>query len=516
MLQPEVQALFDAPFTPIDAFIRFWAAAAPEREALSDGTNSLTWGEFDREIDRVATGLQGQGVGRGSVVALAGANAVGYPLVLYAALRTGAAVALLTASASAEAVVAMLADSGASLLFLDREMAQKLGDIALPVATTLVPYQGVPQRIAEWMAVAGSRPRAVEIRPDDPFNIIYSSGTTGRPKGVVQSHAMRMGHIRRAPAAGFAPDATALYATPLYANTTLASFVGATACGARIVLMPRFDARSYLQAAEAERATHTILVPVQYQRLMDYPEFDRFDLSAFRFKACTSAPFGAKLKAQVLQRWPGALIEYYGLTEGGGSAVLHADQFPGKLHTVGQPAEGNEIHLIDYSGSPVPKGDIGEIVGRSETMMLGYHRLPDQTREAEWHDEAGRRFIRQGDLARFDEDGFLILIDRARDVIISGGFNVYPVDLEAELLKERDIAEASVVGAPSVQWGETPVAFVVLRGEGADLEAIRARANARLGKSQRIAAIHVVSELPRNAIGKILKRALRERLAETA
>ncbi|MDB5724136.1 MAG: acyl--CoA ligase [Novosphingobium sp.] len=511
------QALFDAPFTPIDTFIRFWAAEQPGRPALTDGTRALTWGELDREIDRIAAGLQARGIGRGAVVAIAGANAAGYALALFATLRTGAAAALLTASASAEAVAAMLADSGATLLFLDRVMAVQLGGVALPANVLLVPYESVPQRIGEWLAPVGARSQPVAIQPGDPFNIIYSSGTTGTPKGIVQSHAMRMGHLRRAPASGFSPDATAIYGTPLYSNTTLVSFLAATAAGARIVLMPKFDTRRYLELAEAERATHTILVPVQYQRLLDLPEFDDFDLSAFRFKACTSAPFGAALKADILKRWPGRLVEYYGMTEGGGSCILRADEHPDKLHTVGQPAEGHDIRLIDEAGNEVPPGEIGEVVGRSETMMTGYHGLPDKTRQAEWYDPEGRRFIRHGDLARFDDDGFLILVGRAKDVIISGGFNVYPADLEAELLKDPAVADASVIGAPSAQWGETPVAFVVPSERTADLEAIRARANAALGKNQRIAAIHAVAELPRSTIGKVLKRELRDRLgAETA
>lgn len=512
MLDPSALALFEAPFTPIGEFIRFWAAAQPGRQAIGDGTSSLTWGEFDDQIDRLAAGLQAQGVARGSTVAIAGANSVGYALVFFATLRTGGAAALLTSSATPEAIVAMLADSGAKLLFLDRDMAEKLAGVALPEGVAVIPCGGVPQRIAEWIAPVGARPKPVAIDPGDAFNIIYSSGTTGTPKGIVQSHKMRMGHLRRAPLSGFGPEATAIYGTPLYSNTTLVSFVAAIAAGSRVVLMPRFDTRGYLELAQAERATHTILVPVQYQRLMDHPEFDEFDLSAFRFKACTSAPFGAKLKADILKRWPGKLVEYYGMTEGGGTCILRADENPDKLHTVGQPPEDHDIRLIGEDGREVEKGEIGEVVGRSETMMNGYHGQPDKTREAEWYDGEGRRYIRHGDLARFDNDGFLILVGRAKDVIISGGFNIYPADLEAELLKQDGVADASVVGAPSEQWGETPVAFVVLSDGQTDLEALREKANARLGKSQRISAVYTVDELPRSTIGKVLKRELRDRL----
>jgi acyl-CoA synthetase (AMP-forming)/AMP-acid ligase II len=153
---------------------------------------------------------------------------------------------------------------------------------------------------------------------------------------------------------------------------------------------------------------------------------------------------------------------------------------------------------------------VGEIVGRSPIMMNGYHGQPAKTREMEWFDKDGVRYIRHGDIGKFDEDGFLILMDRAKDMIISGGFNIFPTDLEAELARQSAVKEAAVVGIPSDQWGETPLAVVVLADPAADPEAIRAEANRALGKTQRIARIEVVDELPRSPIGKVLKRELRD------
>jgi acyl-CoA synthetase (AMP-forming)/AMP-acid ligase II len=223
-------------------------------------------------------------------------------------------------------------------------------------------------------------------------------------------------------------------------------------------------------------------------------------------------------KAEVLRRWPGALVEFYGTTEGGGSCILEATLHPDKLHTVGRPAPGSEIRLIDEAGREVPPGEAGEVVGRSPSMMQGYHRQPDATRAAEWHDAQGRRFLRSGDIGRFDADGFLMLIDRRKDVVISGGFNVYPSDLEAVLRQYPDVADAAVVGVPSRRWGETPVGFVVLRGsaaaDGADDETLLRWANERLGKTQRLHAVRLLDALPRSAIGKVLKRELRERFGD--
>ncbi|MET1536981.1 class I adenylate-forming enzyme family protein, partial [Burkholderia sola] len=207
-----------------------------------------------------------------------------------------------------------------------------------------------------------------------------------------------------------------------------------------LVLMRKFDAAHYLELAERHRATHTMLVPVQYQRLMQCPDFDGTDLASLQHKFCTSAPFHPALKAEVLRRWPGRLIEYYGMTEGGVRCELHCHDFPAKLHTVGRPGPGADIRFIDEQGRELPTGEQGEIVGRSAGMMSGYHRLPDKTREAEWFDAQGLRFIRSGDVGRLDEDGFIVLGDRKKDMIITGGFNVYPSDIESVLLQHPQVA----------------------------------------------------------------------------
>jgi acyl-CoA synthetase (AMP-forming)/AMP-acid ligase II len=223
------------------------------------------------------------------------------------------------------------------------------------------------------------------------------------------------------------------------------------------------------------------------------------------------------LKADVLARWPGALVEFYGMTEGGGSCILEAHLFPNKLHTVGRPSDGHDMRLIDEEGREVPRipggasQGSGEVVGRSGAMMSGYHGQPKKTAEAEWYDSDGNRYIRTGDVGRFDEDGFLILVDRRKDMIISGGFNIYPSDIEAVLFQHPAVEEASVIGVPSEEWGETPVAFVVTNEKDDVNEmAMRTWVNSQLGKTQRLSDLQFVTELPRNAIGKVLKRELRE------
>lgn len=478
------ESLLAQPFGTISELVRRHASHRPDHAALLQDERRVTYGELDRRMDRIASGLRHQGIGDGERIAICAHNSIEYALLFLGALRAGVVPALIPPNLAQEAIDAMAADSGARALWRDDDLARLPDQSAAP-----------------------SEPA---IAPTHAFNIIYSSGTTGVPKGIVQPASMRWRHMQRGLANQMGPQATTLIATPFYSNTTLVAFFPALALGGAVVLMAKFDAGEYLELAGRHRATHTMLVPVQYQRILAVPGFDRHDLSSFRIKLSTSAPFGAELKREILDRWPGGLVEYYGTTEGGATCILAAHLHPDKLHTVGPPGPGVELKLIDEDGHEVARGEAGEVAGHSGAMMTGYHNRPAETAKAEWFDAAGKRYIRTGDVGRFDKDGFLTLIDRRKDMIISGGFNVFPSDLEAVLRAHPAVAEAVVVGMPSQRWGETPVAFVVPKACGVERDELLRWANERLGKVQRLAALELVPELPRNAIGKVLKRTLRE------
>ena len=413
----------------------------------------------------------------------------------------------------------MLADSGASHVFTDATGRQAFGPALDQTSSIRVAlYEGGSgEPLEAWLPPEGSGPSEVTIVPDQPFNIIYSSGTTGTPKGIVQSHAMRWPQLHLLDPPGYGHDSVSIMSTPLYSNTTLVSLLPALSGGGTVVLMPRFDARQFLELSELHRVTEAMLVPVQYRRILDDPDFDRFDLSSYRMKFATSAPFASDLKRAVLERWPGGLVEYFGMTEGGGSCMLVAHEHPDKLHTVGQPVAGHELLVIDEAGRPLPPGQAGEVVGRSRAMMNGYHNQPGKTVEAEWYSSEGNRYIRTGDIGQVDVDGFLTLIGRKKDMIISGGINIYPIDLETVLRQHPAVHEAAVIGVPSDRWGETPVGFVTLEnGQHVTGGALKDWANARLGKMQRLADLRIIDEMPRSAIGKILKRELQECAQYTA
>lgn len=501
-------------FCDLPSLIEESAIKRPESTAIVDGKRRINYAALNKMVDRIAASLQRDGTRPKQVIAICAATSAEYVAVFLGALRAGVAVAPLAPSATPEQLIEMLRDADAQRLFVDGAVATALisSGIELPRGIALSRLDGDGHlSLPNWLVPVSVNPMPVLVEPDWSFNIIYSSGTTGTPKGIVQSHRMRWLQMQYTPLFGFGPSTVTMVATPLYSNTTMTTVLPTLAFGGSLVLMAKFDAEAYLKLAQFEGVTHAMLVPVQYQRLMSRDDFGSFDLKSFRAKFCTSAPLSAALKADVVERWPGLLVEYYGMTEGGGTCMLLANLHPTKLHTVGQPAPEHDIRLIDEQGVEVAPGEIGEVVGRSATMMMGYHNQPKKTSETEWVDARGNRFIRTGDVGRFDEDGFLILLDRRKDMIISGGFNIYPSDLEAVLLKHPAVTNAAVVGVPSPEWGETPVAFFVRHTDyDTSPEEILIWANQRLGKTQRLKGLRLVNELPRSAIGKILKRELRD------
>ena len=510
------EAMLGRDFGTLPELIRLYAEAAPERVAFKLGAQSQSYAALDRLMDRVAGAFQRAGAKQGDAAAICAATSLEYLAVFLGALRAGLAVVPLSSSATAESLRMMLEDSGAAYFFLDARTDEILqGKLPPGVGRVALDDSAAGTKFAEWLAPEHARPVEITALPEQPFNIIYSSGTTGAPKGIVQPNSMRWAHVRRGMHYGYGPGAMSLASTPLYSNTTLVGIFPTIACGGTVVLMAKFDVAEFLALAERERVTHAMLVPSQYKRIIDHPDFDRYDLSNFQMKFSTSSPFPAALKAEVLRRWPGGLVDSYGLTEGGGTCALVAHAFPDKLHTVGRPAPAHDIRLIGDDDREVGNGEAGEIVGRSVVMMTGYHHQPELTAAAEWRDAEGHRFIRTGDIGRFDEDGFLTLLDRKKDMIISGGFNIYPSDLEAVLEQHEAVAEAAVVGAPSDRWGETPVGFVVLKaGSNANAKELCAWANQKLGQMQRLAEVRVKDALPRSPIGKVLKRELRQELFE--
>ena len=503
--EPTAEELLE-PFGSFSDVLARWAEVRGDAIALRDDRGALSWRDLHEKVERLAARFVEDGLERGQSVAILGTSCIAYALAFLAAVRAGGVAAPLTTSATAEQLEAMAKDSGARHVVIDAGKAGELGEGAF-ADMTRVPMESLDT----WMAPQGTRAPAHVPEQADPFNIIYSSGTTGTPKGIVHSHLMRWRQFATTAASYLSVglEVRSLASTPLYSNTTMVAFLPVLLAGGTVRIMGKFDCARWLDHAEADGTTITMLVPVQYRRLLAHEGFDAADLSALRIKYCTSAPFPAELKAEVLRRMPGALIEIYSMTEGGVVCLLECHAFPDKLHTVGRPAPGCRLKVLDDEDCEVAPGEAGNLVGIGPAMMSGYRNRDAQTREGYWTAPDGEVWQRMGDIGRVDADGFVELVGRAKDMIISGGFNIYPVDLEQALEEEPDVVEAAVVGVPSERWGETPVGFVVLDNGAREPGAIMAAVNARLGKTQRLSALHAIDAMPRSHIGKLLKTELR-------
>ena len=503
-----------------DTCLHRWSKTHPQKLAIADSQQRLTWQALDIKLNQVANGLIQLGLAPNQRLAILGRNSVDYGLLFLGGLRAGLCIVPLSPLASSESLAGMINDSEAKLLFVSQAYADMVEPIAdrltalLPNGLKNLDYDGDGREsFAAFIESASSEDVALPISMDWGFNLIYSSGTTGTPKGILHDRHYRAREQKLIGELGVDERCRTLVSTPLYSNTTLFMFLSTMANGGTAFIMEKFDTQRFLQLSEAEKITHAVLVPVQYERLLNDPDFGQFDLSSYQLKLSTSAPLHKQTKEAILQRWPeGGLLEIYGMTEGGVGCFLMAHERPDKLDTVGQPAEGCDLKIISDQGEVLLQGEIGEVIGHSENMMQGYVNRDEATKEASWFDKEGRRYHKSGDIGWLDDEGFLHLLDRKKDMIISGGFNVYAIDLERVLLAHSDIEDAAVVAASSKQWGETPVAFVTTSGVDVDPETLREWANNQLGKAQRISEIRIIDSLPRSSIGKILKRKLRDLL----
>jgi acyl-CoA synthetase (AMP-forming)/AMP-acid ligase II len=347
-------------------------------------------------------------------------------------------------------------------------------------------------------------------------NIIYSSGTTGLPKGIVQSQQCRMCWATdMALALRYHSGAITVLSIGLFSNISWVAMLATVLVGGTMVIMPAFSAEGLLDTVEAHHVTHGAFAPVQLQRLLEAPGLATRRLNSLQAIMCCGSPLPPPIKRAARDALGCALIELYGLTEGI-ITTLAPEDFDRKLESVGKPMPGQQLEILTDDDQIASRGVAGEIVGCGRLVMDGYHNRPEATAEVTWVDASGKRWLRTGDIGRLDAEGFLTIVDRKKDMILSGGQNIFPADIEMVMREHPAVADVAVIGVPSARWGETPLAVVVLRvSAGGDIDELVSWTNARVGKQQRIAAAVVRDALPRNPNGKVLKRELRVEYRES-
>jgi long-chain acyl-CoA synthetase len=477
--------------TPIVGLPEARASTAPNGPCIANEHHSLTNAAFAEQVRRGAGLLRSHGVGRGDVVALALPNRLELIISLFAAWRLGAVVTPINPALTQDEMRYQLDDSAARLL--------------------IGPASGTISSLDPEAIAASSDPSELPTltNADDLALLIYTSGTTGRPKGVMLNHAnlaaMCDGMVRALELT--ASDHSLLVLPLFHVNGICVGTLSPLLAGGRVTVAERFSPSTFLDLLATVRPTYFSAVPAMYAMLSALPEGTAPDTSSLRLVVCGAAPMPTELITRIEQRFGVALLEGYGLSEATCASTINPLRGPRKPGTVGLPIGNQRVVVLGPAGRPLPPGERGEVAIAGPTVMRGYLNRPEETAKV-----MRDGWLHTGDVGVLDDDGYLRLVDRLKDMIIRGGENIYPKEIETALYTHDAVLEAAVIGRPDQVLGEIVVAYVSLRpGAEATTADLLATCERHLARYKRPAAIVIVSELPKNPVGKIDKPALRVR-----
>jgi long-chain acyl-CoA synthetase len=498
------------------------ALVARDRPAILDGAVRRTWGEFARRVQRLAGGLRRAGLAPGDRLAILSLNGAPYLELYYAVPWAGALVMPINIRLAPAEILAQIADAEPSLLFVDAAFARMLPELSgkMPSVRKVISTAEAPGTHPYEPLVEQGPPIEDENRSDDDvYGVFYTGGTTAASKGVMLTHTnIVVNAYHMALDIGFAEDDVYLHVAPMFHLADSANTFAVTMMGAAHAFVPAFDVTKTLEAFQSYRVTRTLLVPTMLNAVVNSPELARYDVSSLRSILYGGSPMAPAVMAKALDGLRCLLFQGYGMTETspvltfltpedhvkglrGGDAKAEA-----RLRSAGRPVPNVDVRILDPQGRALPPGEIGEICARGPNIMKGYWRKPEASAEA-----LRGGFMHTGDLGFMDEDGYVFLVDRAKDMIVSGGENVYCVEVETALYSHPAVLEAAVFGVPCGELGERVHAVVVLKpGQRASGEDLVGHCRRTLGGYKCPKSVDLRDEpLPKSGAGKILKRDLR-------
>ncbi len=488
------------------------ASLTPQKTAIICGESTRSWQQFHENSLRVCAALQAAGIEPDDTVAITADNCTEYPEILIGILSAGAVAVPLSTLLNARDANTLLSDADVKAVFVNKAGRHQLDEAdgvakSLRVAldfdeSSFTPYETILER--------PPAAHTVDVKAEDRATIIYSSGTTGIPKGIVHSQLGRTWY-----ASGFAQafncDRNSIYllATGAYSNGSWGMMAPFFYTGGTLIMMTKYKVAESLSLIEKHRVTHSFFVPTQISDVLRSTEVESTDFSSLKMLISMGSYLRPELKLDVLERITPNLYELYGCTEGV-ITLLEPHEIKPKLETVGRAMTGGEIRLVGDDDQEITDGSAGEIVGWSPYLSRGYHNRDEQNAELLWKIIDGKAFIRTGDMGVLDADGYVKIVGRKKEMIISGGYNVYPGDIEKVIIDYPGVIDCTVAGKEHDRWGEVPFGFIIVDNSfNGSTDGVLEWANEKLSKHQRLHGVKICADFPRNALGKVMKRYLK-------